>query len=110
MVVFGTKTNMNQATQVQHRYGSTAMHASLTGIQGEFTFNTDTKRLHVHDGLTVGGLPVAFASEVGNSRLWWSAGDPNGSKIGKVGDMCIRMDTKSLFIKTSGDNTNTGWE
>lgn len=35
--------------------GSTASHATFTGVVGELTYNTDTKTLVSHDGLTAGG-------------------------------------------------------
>jgi hypothetical protein len=101
---------MNQAKQVQIRRGTSAQHALYQMVQGELTLNTTTKRLHIHDGVTMGGFPLARADEVGDARLFQSAGDPNGNKVGKIGDVCVRMDTKSIYIKTSGDNTNTGWE
>ena len=41
---------------VQRRFGTTAEHAGFTGISGEFTYNTDTKAVHTHDGVTSGGF------------------------------------------------------
>lgn len=48
---------------VQHRRGTDAEHTAFTGAQGEFTYNTITKRIHAHDGLTPGGIPTAKKSE-----------------------------------------------
>ena len=50
--------------QVQIRRGTTAEHAAFTGAQGELTYNTTTKRLHSHDGSTVGGAVHALLSEM----------------------------------------------
>ncbi|HEV2552705.1 MAG TPA: hypothetical protein VGV17_02960 [Bosea sp. (in: a-proteobacteria)] len=55
--------------QVQSRRGSAASHASFTGAPGEITSTTDTKRLVLHDGSTVGGIPVARLDEVDSDTL-----------------------------------------
>lgn len=46
------------ATQVQIRRGTTIQNLAFTGVEGELTYDTQIKRLRVHDGLTVGGTPV----------------------------------------------------
>lgn len=43
---------------VQRRRGTTAQHASFTGLLGEFTYDTDKKTVVVHDGSTAGGNPL----------------------------------------------------
>ena len=50
--------------QLQLRRGTTADHSTFTGALGEITYNTDTKAIHSHDGATVGGSPVALASDL----------------------------------------------
>lgn len=47
------------ATQIQHRRGSTAQHATFTGAIGEITVDTTKKVAVVHDGSTAGGVPLA---------------------------------------------------
>lgn len=49
---------MVSATQVQLRRGTAAQTAAFTGAPGEVSVNTDTYRLHVHDGQTAGGFPA----------------------------------------------------
>ena len=44
--------------QVQLRRGSTAQHSTFTGVVAEVTVDTDKKTLVVHDGSTVGGIPL----------------------------------------------------
>ena len=44
--------------QVQLRRGSTAQHSTFTGVEAEVTVDTDKKTLVVHDGSTVGGIPL----------------------------------------------------
>jgi hypothetical protein len=34
---------------------------------------------------------------------------PEASEVGSVGDVYVRTDDATLWIKTTGDNTNTGW-
>lgn len=50
--------------QVKRRRGNTAAHSLFTGAQGELTVNTDTNRVHVHDGSTPAGHPSALLSDL----------------------------------------------
>jgi len=43
----------------QRRRGTTAQHASFTGLLGEVTVDTDKEVVVVHDGSTAGGFPLA---------------------------------------------------
>lgn len=52
------------AVQVKRRRGNTAAHAAFTGAAGELTVNTDTWRVHSHDGATVGGHPLALVADL----------------------------------------------
>lgn len=63
-------------TQVQHRRGTTAQHASFTGAVGEVTVDTDKKTLIVHDGSVAGGFVIERAK---NAVLLVSA--PTGDAI-----------------------------
>jgi hypothetical protein len=56
----------------QRRRGTTAQHASFTGLLGELTVDTDKDVVVVHDGSTVGGFPLlkqrpAFNAQTGTS-------------------------------------------
>jgi hypothetical protein len=57
------------AFAIQLRRGTTAQHASFTGLVGEVTVDTDKDTLVVHDGVTAGGYPLAKASEAGSGGL-----------------------------------------
>ena len=46
-------------TQVQCRRGTTAEHSTFTGALGEVTIDTTKKTAIVHDGSTLGGIPLA---------------------------------------------------
>lgn len=43
----------------QRRRGTTAQHASFTGLNAELTVDTTKKTVVVHDGSTAGGTPLA---------------------------------------------------
>lgn len=47
------------AAQLQLRRGSNPANASFLGALAELTFNLDTLGLHIHDGVTEGGIPVS---------------------------------------------------
>ena len=55
------------ATAVKQRRGNTSEHGAFTGLEAEITVNTETKTIHVHDGSTAGGIPLAKASELGTA-------------------------------------------
>ena len=47
--------------QVQRRRGTATQHTSFTGAEGEISVNTTNKSIHVHDGVTTGGIEAARA-------------------------------------------------
>lgn len=49
------------STALQLRRGTTAQHASFTGVLGEVTVDTDKDVVVVHDGSTAGGFPLLRA-------------------------------------------------
>lgn len=51
------------AKQFQHRRGTTAQHNAFTGVPGEITVDTTKNTAVVHDGVTVGGHPLALAGD-----------------------------------------------
>ena len=46
--------------------GNTAVASNYSGVRGEIVMNTTTKTLHVHDGVTTGGWPLATEFYVAN--------------------------------------------
>lgn len=48
----------NNSSPVQQFRGTTAQHATYTGLPGELTVDTDKHVVVVHDGLTAGGHPT----------------------------------------------------
>ena len=46
-------------TAIKRRGGTTAEHQSFIGANREITVDTDKKTVVVHDGVTLGGFPLA---------------------------------------------------
>ena len=57
------------AFALQLRRGTTSEHSTFTGLVGEITVDTTKDTIVVHDGTTVGGIPLAKASEVTDGGL-----------------------------------------
>lgn len=51
------------STAIQRRRGTTAQHATFTGLVAELTVDTTKNTVVVHDGVTAGGTPLAKYSE-----------------------------------------------
>ncbi|KQO78110.1 hypothetical protein ASF36_13830 [Methylobacterium sp. Leaf90] len=56
--------------------------ANYVGPSGEPVFNADTRRLHMQDGVTAGGHPLALLSDFSTTALA-TPGNPVGDEIGK---------------------------
>lgn len=52
------------STAIRRRGGTTAEHATFTGVLRETTIDTDKKTVVVHDGVTAGGFPLAREDQV----------------------------------------------
>lgn len=63
------------AEQWQLRKGSTAENNGFVGAEGELTYDTTTKAVHVHDGETAGGAlidtVVAFQLPTSSNSYTW---------------------------------------
>tara|TARA_R110000823_G_C15747427_1_gene481526 strand:- start:71 stop:526 length:456 start_codon:yes stop_codon:yes gene_type:complete len=53
----------------QRRRGTTSQHSSFTGLNAELTVDTDKKTVIVHDGSTVGGVPLAKERPTLNAQV-----------------------------------------
>jgi len=51
-------------TQVKFRRGTTAQNQSFKGTEGELTVDLGKKTVRVHDGITVGGYPLALEEDI----------------------------------------------
>ena len=85
------------AIQIQLRQGTTTEHDTFTGAVGEVTVDTTKDTLVVHDGVTVGGFPVASKANA----------DGTISLIKKDGTSAGTINANGLFNNTlTSTNTN----
>ena len=85
------------AKQLQLRSGTTTEHNTFTGAVGEVTVDTTKDTLVVHDGVTVGGHPVAAKANA----------DGTISLIKKDGTSAGTINALGLFNNTlTSTNTN----
>lgn len=52
------------AIQLQKRRGTVSENNTFTGAEGEITVDTTNKRLRLHDGFTIGGIPIGDYTNV----------------------------------------------
>ena len=72
-------------TELKLRRGTTTDHQSFTGAEGEITIDTSKDTLVVHDGTTVGGHPLAKASQPrGWTQTEHFTADGTWTKVGKA--------------------------
>jgi hypothetical protein len=64
------------STAIQWRRGTTAQHATFTGLAGEVTVDTDKHVAVVHNGSTAGGFPLAKASDIPSLTGYATLADP----------------------------------
>jgi hypothetical protein len=57
------------AFALQLRRGTTSEHSTFTGLVGEVTIDTTKDTIVVHDGTTVGGIPLAKESAISEGGL-----------------------------------------
>ena len=74
------------ATALKLRRGTTAQHASFTGLEAELTIDTTKDTAVVHDGSTAGGFPLARESAtVAKTSATGSAALPSGTTAQRDG-------------------------
>lgn len=89
------------AYSVQFRRGTTAEHASFAGEAGEVTVNTETNKLVVHDGTTVGGHEVdaAYKLSIAFVNGWtMTPNGANGIEIALGGTKLFSLDNSGNMV------------
>ena len=83
-------------TAVQNRRGTTAEHATFTGLEGEVTIDTTKDTAVIHDGSLAGGYPLAkeTLSNVNPSTLSALTGSATASD-----DLFLVFDSSTLTMK-----------
>jgi hypothetical protein len=92
----------------QRRRGTTAQHASFTGLLGELTVDTDKDVVVVHDGSTAGGFPLARAKggTLEDSVIRGLEEDVNVVASAATGTINIDVSTASIWYYTSNATAN----
>lgn len=84
--------------QVQLRRGTTAQNDAFTGADGEMSYDTQEKRMRIHDGVTVGGFRLGLKSEI-DLKLNLTGGTLTGDLDIAAG---IHLNTDGTIIAASG--------
>lgn len=98
------------AIQIQLRQGTTTEHDTFTGAVGEVTVDTTKDTLVVHDGVTVGGHPVASrANDDGTISLIKKDGTSAGviNSDGLFNDTLTSTNTNQALTADAGRRIST---
>jgi hypothetical protein len=79
------------------RRGTDSTRTSITPVQGEPIYTTDTKKLYIGDGTTAGGIEIgggASVSASGNNRVITS----DGTATGLNGELNLTFDGSTLIV------------
>jgi len=92
----------------QRRRGTTAEHASFTGLLAELTVDTDKKTVVVHDGSTAGGIPLARAAggTLADTTIRGIEEDINVVASAATGTINFDVSTASIWYYTSNATAN----
>ena len=92
----------------QRRRGTTAQHASFTGLLAELTVDTDKKTVVVHDGSTEGGVPLARAAggTLADTTIRGIEEDINIVASAATGTINFEFGTASIWYYTSNATAN----
>jgi hypothetical protein len=92
----------------QRRRGTTAQHASFTGLLGELTVDTDKDTVVVHDGALAGGYPLARAKggTLEDTVVRGLEEDVNVVASAATGTINLNVETASIWYYTSNATAN----
>ena len=92
----------------QRRRGTTAEHASFTGLLAELTVDTDKKTVVVHDASTAGGIPLARAAggTLADTTIRGIEEDINVVASAATGTINFDVSTASIWYYTSNATAN----
>jgi hypothetical protein len=92
----------------QRRRGTTAQHASFTGLLAELTVDTDKNTVVVHDGSTAGGVPLARAAggTLADTVVRGLEEDVNVVASAATGTINLEVGTASIWYYTSNATAN----
>lgn len=92
----------------QRRRGTTAQHASFTGLLGELTVDTDKDTVVVHDGSLAGGYPLARekGGTLTDTVIRGLEEDVNVVASAATGTINLNVETASIWYYTSNATAN----
>ena len=92
----------------QRRTGTTAQHASFTGLLGELTVDTDKDTVVVHGGSLAGGYPLARAKggTLEDTVVRGLEEDVNVVASAATGTINLNVETASIWYYTSNATAN----
>lgn len=97
---------------LQFRRGNTAVASAFTGANGEIFINSDTDQIHVHDGVTPGGIPQANASSVtaaySNAIAYAASNTYVNTQLGNKADLANPTFTGTVTLPAVSANNSTG--
>ena len=88
--------------QLQLRGGTTAQHTSFTGASKEVTVDTTKKTAVVHDGSTVGGVPLLREDGSNSALTLGSAGTPSIKFTGDTNTGIYSPGADQVAVATNG--------
>lgn len=98
------------ATALKLRRGTTAQHASFTGLEAELTIDTTKDTAVVHDGSTAGGFPLAKESAtIAKTSATGSAALPSGTTAQRDGSPAAGYIRLNSTLGTFEGYNGTAW-
>ena len=93
--------------QLNYRRGTSAEIATFIGTAGEPVYNTSTGQVHIMDGVTAGGRPLAGANTIVLTTT--NQNVPTGDFVITGGEVYIRTGANQDDVTTTNFNPNTGY-
>lgn len=94
-------------TQVQFRRGTTAQNQNFTGSSGELSIDTDKQTVVVHDGLKIGGFPLAPNSAFDVANAAYGA---TNSAFGVINAAFTQSNTDNVRLSSAYVVVNSAFE
>ena len=90
--VLPADSSQNTYVTVQQLQSTSANLADYAGAAGQIVYNSETKKIHIMDGVTAGGIPLAFKSDV----------DTLESNSVKTTEQTLTEDQQTQSLKNQG--------
>lgn len=98
------------SSELKHRRGTAAAHASFIGAQGEITVKTDTNEIVVHDGVTPGGKTGGGYMPAGTGAVATTVQSKLQEVVSVKDFGAVGSGNETVKIQTAVDATPAGGE